>query len=232
MIKVVIVDDDELCIAVIEDMVNQLDDFSCIGTFQSAIEAYKFINSNEVDVAFLDVEMPKMGGIELLKNLGASPLVVMITSHDEFALESYEYNVTDFLKKPVTAPRFLKTVQKIKNQIPINENNVIDSNNDEYVFIKTDSKLVQIRLDEILWVEALGNYMRLHTENDKHTVLSTMKEMESKLPANDFIRVQRSFIVRLDKILTIEDNYVIVKNKEIHIGKAYKDEFNKRLNLL
>ena len=156
----------------------------------------------------------------------------MITSHDEFALESYEYNVTDFLKKPVTAPRFLKTVQKIKKQLNLKEDNTIDSNNDEYVFIKTDSKLVQIRLDEILWVEALGNYMRLHTENDKYTVLSTMKEMESKLPANDFIRVQRSFIVRLDKILTIEDNYVIVKNKEIHIGKAYKDEFNKRLKLL
>jgi DNA-binding LytR/AlgR family response regulator len=87
-------------------------------------------------------------------------------------------------------------------------------------------------LDEILWVEALGNYMRLNTEEDKHTVLSTMKEIEAKLPEKDFIRVQRSFIVRLDKILTIEDNYVIVKNKEIHIGKAYKDEFNKRLNLL
>ena len=85
MIKVIIVDDDELCIAVIEDMVNQLDDFSCIGTFQNALDAYTFINSNEVDVAFLDVEMPKMGGIELLKNLGESPLVVMITSHDEFA---------------------------------------------------------------------------------------------------------------------------------------------------
>jgi DNA-binding LytR/AlgR family response regulator len=232
MIKVIIVDDDELCRTIVEDLIKEVEDFNCVGVFENALEAFKFLNDNEVDVIFLDVEMPKMGGMELLRNLKVNPLIVMITSHDEFALESYEYNVTDFLKKPVTAPRFFKTVQKIKKQINSVESLSFDSNNSEYVFIKTDAKLVQIRLDEILWIEALGNYMRLHTEDDKHTVLSTMKEIEAKLPIKDFIRVQRSFIVRLDKILTIEDNYVIVKNKQIHIGKAYKDEFNKRLNLL
>ena len=149
MIKVIIVDDDELCRTIVQDLINEVDQFECVGAFENALEAFKFLNENSVDVMFLDVEMPKMGGMELLRNLKISPLVVMITSHDEFALESYEYNVTDFLKKPVTAPRFLKTVQKIKNQIPINENNLIDSNNDEYVFIKTDSKLVQLSLIHI-----------------------------------------------------------------------------------
>ena len=172
MIKVVIVDDDELCIAVIEDMVNQLDDFSCIGTFQSAIEAYKFINSNEVDVAFLDVEMPKMGGIELLKNLENPPLVVMITSHDEFALESYEYNVTDFLKKPVEWARFIKTVKKINNKLFGLGAKLVENDDSEHVFIKTDSKLVQLKFKDILWVEALGNYVRVHTQEGKHTVLT------------------------------------------------------------
>jgi len=232
MIKVIIVDDDELCRTVVEDLINEIDEFKCIGAFENALEAFKFLEENNVDVIFLDVEMPKMGGMELLRNLEIQPLVVMITSHDEFALESYEYNVTDFLKKPVTASRFFKTVQKIKAQQNLKENVSNDQNKDDYVFIKTDAKLVQIKLDEILWIEALGNYIRFHTENDKHTVLSTMKEIEAKLSIKDFIRVQRSFIVRLDKISTIEDNYVIVKNKEIHIGKAYKEEFNKRLNLL
>ena len=232
MIKVIVVDDDELCRTVVEDLINEIDDFKCIGAFENALEAFKFLEENNVDVIFLDVEMPKMGGMELLRNLEIQPLVVMITSHDEFALESYEYNVTDFLKKPVTASRFFKTVQKIKAQQNIKENVSNERNKDDYVFIKTDAKLVQIKLDEILWIEALGNYIRFHTENDKHTVLSTMKEIEAKLSIKDFIRVQRSFIVRLDKISTIEDNYVIVKNKEIHIGKAYKEEFNKRLNLL
>ena len=112
MIKVVIVDDDELCISVIEDMVNQLDDFKCIATFQHALEAYKYLNYNDVDVIFLDVEMPEMGGIELLKNLTNPPLVVMITSHEEFALESYEYNVTDFLKSLLNGQGFLRLLKK------------------------------------------------------------------------------------------------------------------------
>jgi DNA-binding LytR/AlgR family response regulator len=206
-----------------------VEDIECVANFGNALDAFKFLNENDVDVIFLDVEMPKMGGMELLRNLQIKPLVVMITSHDEFALESYEYDVTDFLKKPLNTPRFLKTIEKIKKTL-VGEATV--KKNDDYIFIKSDSKLVQIKLEDIHWVEALGNYMRLHTDKEKHTVLSTMKEIESKLPTKDFIRIQRSFIVRLDKILSIEDNYVIMKNKEIHIGKAYKDEFNNRLNFL
>ena len=229
MIKAIIVDDDELCRAVISDLLEEVEDIECVANFGNALDAFKFLNENDVDVIFLDVEMPKMGGMELLRNLQIKPLVVMITSHDEFALESYEYDVTDFLKKPLNTPRFLKTIEKIKKTL-FGEATV--KKNDDYIFIKSDSKLVQIKLEDIHWVEALGNYMRLHTDKEKHTVLSTMKEIESKLPTKDFIRIQRSFIVRLDKILSIEDNYVIMKNKEIHIGKAYKDEFNNRLNFL
>ena len=229
MIKAIIVDDDELCRAVISDLLEEVEDIECVENFGNALDAFKFLNENDVDVIFLDVEMPKMGGMELLRNLQIKPLVVMITSHDEFALESYEYDVTDFLKKPLNTPRFLKTIEKIKKTL-VGEATV--KKNDDYIFIKSDSKLVQIKLEDIHWVEALGNYMRLHTDKEKHTVLSTMKEIESKLPTKDFIRIQRSFIVRLDKILSIEDNYVIMKNKEIHIGKAYKDEFNNRLNFL
>ena len=105
---------------------------------------------------------------------------------------------------------------------------LVDNSEPGHVFIKTDSKLVQLDLNQVLWVEALGNYIRVHTENEKHTVLSTMKEIESKLPSQDFIRVQRSFIVRLDKVKSISDNYIIIKDKEIHIGKSYKEEFSKK----
>ena len=181
---------------------------------------------------FLDVEMPKMGGIELLKNLENPPLVVMITSHDEFALESYEYNVTDFLKKPVEWARFIKTVKKINNKLFGTGAKLVENDDSEHVFIKTDSKLVQLKFKDILWVEALGNYVRVHTELEKHTVLTTMKELQAKLPNKEFLRVQRSFIVRLDQIKSIEDNYIIINDKEIHIGKSYKDELTNRLNLL
>lgn len=232
MIRVIIVDDDELCISVIEDMISQLDDFICIETFQNALDAYNYLEANDVDVVFLDVEMPKMGGIELLKNLKKSPMVVMITSHEEFALESYEYNVTDFLKKPAEWSRFLKTIEKIRKEFLDLAAQLLETSDQEHVFIKTDSKLVQLNLSQVLWVEALGNYIRVHTEEDKYTVLSTMKEIEAKLPAKDFIRVQRSFIIRVDKVKAIEDNYIIIKDKEIHIGKSYKEDFNKRINYL
>ena len=232
MIRVIIVDDDELCISVIEDMISQLDDFICIETFQNALDAYNYLEANDVDVVFLDVEMPKMGGIELLKNLKKSPMVVMITSHEEFALESYEYNVTDFLKKPAEWSRFLKTIEKIRKEFLDLAAQLLESSDQEHAFIKTDSKLVQLNLTQVLWVEALGNYIRVHTEEDKYTVLSTMKEIEAKLPAKDFIRVQRSFIIRVDKVKAIEDNYIIIKDKEIHIGKSYKEDFNKRINYL
>jgi DNA-binding LytR/AlgR family response regulator len=213
-------------------MISQLDDFICIETFQNALDAYNYLEANDVDVVFLDVEMPKMGGIELLKSLKKSPMVVMITSHEEFALESYEYNVTDFLKKPAEWSRFLKTIEKIRKEFLDLADQLLESSNQEHVFIKTDSKLVQLNLSQVLWVEALGNYIRVHTEEDKYTVLSTMKEIEAKLPPKDFIRVQRSFIIRVDKVKAIEDNYIIIKDKEIHIGKSYKEDFNKRINYL
>ena len=171
MIRVIIVDDDELCISVIEDMISQLDDFICIETFQNALDAYNYLEANDVDVVFLDVEMHKMGGIELLKSLKKSPMVVMITSHEEFALESYEYNVTDFLKKPAEWSRFLKTIEKIRKEFLDLAAQLLESSDQEHVFIKTDSKLVQLNLSQVLWVEALGNYIRVHTEEDKYTVL-------------------------------------------------------------
>ena len=230
MFRSIIVDDDELCQVVISDMISDVDNIECIATFENALDAFNFLKTESVDVVFLDVEMPKMGGMDLLRNLKVKPQIVMITSHDEFALESYEYDVTDFLKKPVSNARFLKTIEKL--QLRNQQNDVTVTSKGETIFIKTDSKLIQVKLKDIIWVEALGNYMQIHTTDDKFTILSTMKDIASKLPSNDFIRIQRSFIVRLDKIKSIEDNYVVLDEKQIHIGKAYKENLNKQLNLL
>lgn len=230
MFRSIIVDDDELCQVVISDMISDVDNIECIATFENALDAFNFLKTESVDVVFLDVEMPKMGGMDLLRNLKVKPQIVMITSHDEFALESYEYDVTDFLKKPVSNARFLKTIEKL--QLRNQQNDVTVTSKGETIFIKTDSKLIQVKLKDIVWVEALGNYMQIHTTVDKFTILSTMKDIASKLPSNDFIRIQRSFIVRLDKIKSIEDNYVVLDEKQIHIGKAYKENLNKQLNLL
>ena len=126
--------------------------------------------------------------------------------------------------------KFLKTIEKL--QLRNQQNDVTVTSKGETIFIKTDSKLIQVKLKDIVWVEALGNYMQIHTTVDKFTILSTMKDIASKLPSNNFIRIQRSFIVRLDKIRSIEDNYVVLDDKQIHIGKAYKENLNEKLNLL
>ena len=161
MFRSIIVDDDELCQVVISDMISDVDNIECIATFENALDAFNFLKTESVDVVFLDVEMPKMGGMDLLRNLKVKPQIVMITSHDEFALESYEYDVTDFLKKPVSNARFLKTIEKL--QLRNQQNDVTVTSKGETIFIKTYSKLIQVKLKDIVWVEALGNYMQIHT---------------------------------------------------------------------
>jgi DNA-binding LytR/AlgR family response regulator len=177
---------------------------------------------------FLDVEMPKMSGLELIQSLEVLPQIVLITGHPEYALESYEYNVTDFLVKPVSVPRFLKAVEKARKVLLGGGDNARAGS----IFIKTDSRLVQLSVENILYVEALGNYVIVYTDKGRHTVLSTMKDIEKKLSTADFIRVHRSYIVRVDKIDSIEDNFIQIRDKQISIGKVYKDQLLKSLNLL
>ena len=153
-----------------------------------------------------------------------------MTSHTEYAVESYEYDVTDFIKKPITPARFLKAIDKVYKRLSAEETKITKKG--DTIFIKSDSRLVQINTHSIHWIEALGNYMRVITEDGKYTILSTMKDVASKLPSDEFVRVHRSFIVRVDKIKSIEDNYIIIADKQINIGKAYKDDLNRYLNLL
>lgn len=228
--RCIIVDDDELSRSILEDLVNDTDELDLIKSCEDPVEAFKLIKDEHIDLVFLDIEMPKMDGMEMLRNLNPLPQIIFVTAHTEYAVESYEYDVTDFIQKPISAARFLKAIDKAINRFEEKRANITEK--DKTIFIKTDSKLVQINTEDILYVEALGNYMRLYTSGGKYTILSTMKDIAAKLSSEDFVRVHRSFIVRLDKIETIEDQFIIIQGKQISIGKAYKDELNKRLNLL
>lgn len=230
MMRTIVVDDDDLSRNVIEDLIAESSDIELIKSCEDPVEAFKTIKDEHIDLVFLDIEMPKMDGMEMIRSLNPLPQIILVTSHTEYALESYEYDVTDFIQKPITLPRFLKAVEKAKARFEDNRADI--SAKDKTIFIKTDSKLVQINTEDILWIEALGNYMRIFTEDDKFTVLSTMKDIVSKLPTDQFTRVHRSFIIRVDKIKSIEDNYILIKDKQISIGKAYKDDLAKKLNML
>ena len=226
----VIVYDDELSRSVLEDLINDTDGFSLVASCESGVDAFKILQEEPVDLLFLDIEMPKMDGMELIKNLNPLPQVVFITSHPEYAAESYEYDVTDFIQKPLTHGRFLKAINKAEQRFKVEKANI--SSEGESIFIKADSRLVRINLKDICYIEALGNYMKIYTQEGRFTILSTMKEIAEKLSGNDFVRVHRSYLVRLDKIESIEDHYIKMGAKHISIGKAYKEELTSRLNLL
>jgi DNA-binding LytR/AlgR family response regulator len=225
-----VVDDDSLSRNILEDLINDTTSLNLAASCQDPIQAFNFLKEHQVDLLFLDIEMPKMDGMEMLRNLNPLPQVVLVTSHTEYAVESYEYDVTDFIKKPITPARFLKAIDKVYKRLSTEETKITTKG--DTIFIKSDSRLVQINTNKIFWIEALGNYMRVITEDGKYTILSTMKDVASKLPSDEFVRVHRSFIVRVDKIKSIEDNYIIIDEKQINIGKAYKDGLNKFLNLL
>ena len=227
--RCIIVDDDELSRNIMEDLVAGTD-LQLVKSCSSAMEAFNVLKSENIDLIFLDVDMPKMSGLDLMRALDDLPQVVLITSHSEFALESWEYNVTDFIVKPISHARFLKALDKVKRTNDTKPEAMGD--NTKTLFIKTDSRLVQVFKEHVLYIEALGNYVTVFTTNGKYIVLSTMKDLESKLTAPDFARVHRSYIVRLDKITSIEDNFINVGGKAIPIGKNYKDELMKSLNTL
>tara|TARA_B100000886_G_scaffold327866_1_gene275735 strand:+ start:73 stop:765 length:693 start_codon:yes stop_codon:yes gene_type:complete len=230
MMKCLVVDDDELSRGILEDLISDTSSLELVASCDDPIKAFNIIKESKIDLLFLDIEMPKMDGISMLKALSPLPQVILVTSHDEYAVESYEYDVTDFVKKPISTARFLKAVEKANKRF--NTDASLFTTKGETIFIKSDSKLVQINTHKIFWIEALGNYMRVITEDGKYTILSTMKDVANKLPSDEFVRVHRSFIVRLDKIESIEDNYIVINNNQINIGKAYKEGLSGKLNLL
>lgn len=228
--RCIIVDDDELSRNIMEDLVAETD-LELVKTCSSAMEAFNILKTDEIDLIFLDVDMPKMTGIDLIKALDVLPQIILITSHAEYAVESYEYDVTDFIVKPISNTRFLKAVEKAKKNIA-RPSEITHGSTAKTLFIKTDSRLVQVHTKNILYIEALGNYVNVYTTAGKYIVLSTMKDIESRLTPPDFMRVHRSFIVRLDKIESIEDNFITINQKNIPIGKNFKDELMKSLNML
>ncbi len=233
----IIIDDDKLSTKIIAEFVEKTDELNLIDTYENAVDGINYLNNKgaeEIDLLFLDIEMPEMTGIDLLKTLNVLPQVIIYSSKEKYALESYEYNVTDYLLKPVTYPRFLKAINKVKEKFD-NKKDDITKNNTE-IFIKNNSSLVRVKYEDILWIEALENYVVVNTFRDKYTIHFTMKAISDKMPSDKFVRVHRSFIVNLSKIKVIEDNSVVIKtesgSKVIPIGKSYKDQLMNDINLI
>jgi DNA-binding LytR/AlgR family response regulator len=229
VIRCAIVDDEEMSRKNIEQLIRRVDDLKLVVVCHDAVEASNVLRKEKVDLLFLDVEMPEMTGIELVKSLTHKPEIVLVTSKENYAVEAFEYDVADYIVKPATYERFLKAYDRVKARLTSDEENTM---NTDAVFVKVDSQLVKVKTTDILWVEAFGDYVNIFTENDKYIVHSTMKGMENKLPSDHFLRVHRSYIVRLEKIKAIEETIIIIGKKLIPIGDSYRSTLMKRLNML
>ncbi len=229
MIRCAIVDDEEMSRKNIEQLVKRVNDLKLVVVCKDAVEASNVLRKENVDLVFLDVEMPEMTGIELIKSLTHKPEIVLVTAKENYAVEAFEYDVADYIVKPATYERFLKAYDRVKERLSSDAENPV---NDDAVFVKVDSQLVKVNTRDILWVEAFGDYVNVFTETNKYIVHSTMKGMENKLPSDNFLRVHRSYIVRVEKIKAIEETIIIIGKKLIPIGDSYRSTLMKRLNML
>lgn len=230
MINCIIVDDEQHAIDVLDHYVKQTPHLHLVASFTNPIEALQLLGQQKIDLVFLDIQMPELSGIDLIKAIQGKSKVILTTAYSEFALEGYELYVVDYLLKPIRLPRFLTAVQKAVELInathePLSHQQVAD---DDYIFVKTESKgkLLKINLADIDFIESMKNYVAIHCGGQKTLVYTSMKELEERLSKKQFIRVHKSFIIPISHITGIEGNMVRLKNisEGILIGENYKAE--------
>ena len=233
----IIVDDEKMARAIVAKLCSTVPEITILEEFDNAIEAIKFINQNPIDVVFLDIHMPGFSGVDFVQTLKDTTKIVLITSDTNFAIASYEYEaIVDYLVKPITADRFQKTIQKIKGavssrQISTPQESDIQNSTDD-LYINIDRRLIKLKLNELLFIEAKGDYIDITTSEQKYHVHTTLKKIKEKLPEKFFLQIHRSYIINYTKIIDIEDNSVLIEKKVIPISRSSRPELMRRLNLL
>ena len=225
-INCLIVDDEPIAQQILEKYINQIDALHLVGKCNNAFEALNVLHREKIDVLFLDIKMPSLTGLDMLKTLQNQPKVILTTAFAEFGVESYEYQITDYLLKPIPFERFLKTVNKIlmPQNTPLATTRTEEKAEEPtFIFFKADKKIHKFYFKDILYVEGSGNYVKIHTPNEKPLmVLDKLTELQEKLPAKQFFRVHKSFIVNISHIQKIEGNMINVKDKVIPISATFK----------
>ena len=227
-----IIDDNKIARTTLKQLASQVKDISIVGECAGAMEAYNLMQEQPVDLLLLDIEMPGMSGIELTKNLGSKrPVIIFTTSKIEYAAEAFELNVADYIVKPVTPARFIQAVDKARELIE-SKRTEIKNDTDEVIFIRDSNIVRRLKIDDILFAEAMGDYVKLHTPQKFYAIHSTLKAVEDRLPVSKFVRVHRSYIAAISKIDTIQDGALIINGKPVPVADAYRSSLNKRMNIL
>jgi DNA-binding LytR/AlgR family response regulator len=230
--KCIIVDDNLIARMALKQLVAQVPSLELVAECENAHEALSSLNSTQVDLLLLDIEMPEMTGLELTKKLGnAKPLIIFTTAKKDYAVEAFELSVVDYLIKPIALPRFKQAIEKASEALDSNKEEV-KVEEQGFVFVKDNGVLKRISIDDILFLEAMGDYVKVHTSQKFHVVHATLKSIEEKLPAAKFIRVHRSYIVAINKIDYIQEGTISIGKTTIPVADTHKSNLNKRLNLL
>jgi two-component system response regulator LytT len=231
----IVIDDEKMAIVIIKTLCDQIKSINLVEEFSCAIQAIKYLNENKIDLIFLDIHMPNFNGLDFIKTLKDPPKIIFITSDPQFAIEAFSYYfIVDYLLKPIEFARFEKAVKKAERQLFVQ--NQLDQDkepafkNDFYVNI--DRRLIKIDLSSIYLIEAKGDYINIKTDDKNYVVHSTLKKIKEKLPDSLFLKVHRSFIINVKKIIDIEDNSVLLKKDVIPVSRSNRAELMKRLDLL
>jgi len=229
ILKTLVIDDEPLAQNIIRTYAEDVNSIEIKGYCNDAVEAMQILEKQAIDLIFLDINMPKLSGIEFLKTLKNPPIVILTTAYTDYAMEGYELNVLDYLVKPFSFARFLKAVQKAEQQFQLTQKPKIEEK-PESVFIKSNKKTYQVKFSDIVYIEGLGDYIKIYTEKTHLVTNFSMKKMEELLPENEFYRIHKSHIVNLKKIVAIEGNMVELPNIKLTIGSNYRTEFFNRIS--
>jgi DNA-binding LytR/AlgR family response regulator len=229
-IRSIIIDDEPLAQRVIEKYSEDVPFLEIVNKFQRAIDAYEILRSGAVDLIFLDINMPRLSGLDFLKSLKDPPMVIITTAYEEYAIQGFELDVVDYLMKPFAFDRFLRAIQKAADSLKGRSTQFVETGSEipeeDYLFIKSSKRTYRVSLDDILYIEALGDYVKVYTKERMIVSYQSLKNLESVLPPRAFPRIHKSFIVSLSKIETIEGNQVRIQDRFIPVGNNYKADFD------
>ncbi|MRX40422.1 response regulator [Flavobacterium sp. LC2016-23] len=229
-IKCVLIDDEPLAIKVLQNYFSNFTDFEVIGTFNNSLEALDFINSTAVDAVFLDINMPMMTGFELISLIESKTKVIITTAFREFAAESYDLDVLDYLVKPIPLPRFIKCINKITTEYNLKNNIKVETTKgDSHIFIKVDKKMMKINIEEILFVEGMKEYIKVVTPDKTYITHKSLTSLSEELPADRFLRIHKSYVIALNKVKSIEGNRIQIQSYTIPIGRNYSKEVKNKI---
>lgn len=228
-IKCLIVDDEPIAQNILKTFVKDTPILSLEAVCSNALEAFEILKEKNIDLIFLDIEMPKLSGIGFLKSLTDAPAVIITTAYRDFALEGYDLNVVDYLLKPFSFERFLKAVNKYNKSLP-QESIPIESPEKNFAYFKSERKKVKVNYNEILYFEGLGNYVKIHLEKGKNLVIyHKLTDLEKSLSRKKFLRIHRSFLIAIDKVKAYGTDYVEIGQKQLSVGNTYKEKFSRAL---